>query len=204
MLLYNHSEGEIKKRKPPHKAKIWVAPENSQKGITTMSNNTTSVRFTLNFSAKTIVGTKASFDKASKGFGPVYEELSALMAKHPTYGVEIKEPKKPAKDKRTYAGMDIAFMRDFLTANDDSITLKTLNDVIAFAKNAGKSVYPLAKRVLFETYNCFDYADAKRIVDEYRYQRTKELADAQALALALALTKKATAEGSKTTAPEAA
>lgn len=164
-----------------------------------MTNNTTSVRFTLNFAAKTIVGTKASFNKASKGFGPVYEELAHKMAQHPDFTIEVK---KPAKGKQTYAGMDIDFMRDFLTANDDSITLKTLNDVIAFAKSAGKSVYPLAKRVLFEAYDCFDYADAKRIVDEYRYQRTKELADAQALALAL--TKKATAEGSKTTATEAA
>ncbi len=163
------------------------------------NTNTASVRFTFNFVAKTIVGTKASFDKASKGVGPIYEELAHKMAQHPDFTIEVKEP---AKDKRTYAGMDIDFMRDFLTANNDSITLKTLNDVIAFAKSAGKSVYPLAKRVFFETYDCFDFADAKRIVDEYRYQQTKKLADAHALAVAL--TKKATAEGSNTTAPEAA
>ena len=34
------------------------------------------VRFTINFIKKQIIGTKASFDKASKGSGPIYEELA--------------------------------------------------------------------------------------------------------------------------------
>lgn len=143
-----------------------------------------SVRFTLNFVNKTIVGTKASFDKASKGFGPIYDELAVLMAKHPTYDFEVKTPKQPAKPKQSYKGMDIAFMRDFLTANDDSTTLKTLNDVVAFAKSAGKSIYPLAKRVFFETYDSFDFVDAKRIVDDYRYQQTRKQADEMATKIA--------------------
>ena len=139
--------------------------------------SSSNVRFTYNFDAKTIVGTKSSFDKASKGFGPVYDELVALMAKHPDFECDVKEPKQPAKPKQSYKGMDIAFMRDFLTANDDSTTLKTLNDVVAFAKSAGKSIYPLAKRVFFETYDSFDFVDAKRIVDDYRYQQTRKQAD---------------------------
>lgn len=60
-----------------------------------MTTNSSSVRFTLNFVNKTIVGTKASFDKASKGFGPIYDELAVLMAKHPTYDFEVKTPKQP-------------------------------------------------------------------------------------------------------------
>ena len=149
-----------------------------------MTTNSSSVRFTLNFAKKTIVGTKSSFDKASKGFGPVYDELVALMAKHPDFECDVKEPKQPAKPKQSYKGMDIAFMRDFLTANDDSTTLKTLNDVVAFAKSAGKSIYPLAKRVFFETYDSFDFVDAKRIVDDYRYQQTRKQADEMATKIA--------------------
>lgn len=42
------------------------------------------VRFTINFIKKQIIGTKASFDKASKGSGPIYEELAEKVAKHPT------------------------------------------------------------------------------------------------------------------------
>lgn len=150
-----------------------------------MTNNSSSVRFSLIFANKTIVGSKASFDKAGKGFGPVYDELVALMAKHPDFACVVKEPKKPAKPKQTYAGMDIAFMRDFLTANDDSITLKKLNDVIAFAKSAGKSIYPLAKRVFFDTYDCFNYVEAKRVVDEYRHQQTLMKADERAAKIAV-------------------
>ncbi|MBO5627730.1 MAG: hypothetical protein J5965_01450 [Aeriscardovia sp.] len=139
-----------------------------------MTNNNSSVRFTYDFVNKTIVGTKASFDKASKGFGPVYEELADKMAKHPDYNVVVKEPKKPAKTKQTYKGMNISFMVDFLTATNDTITLKMVNDVITYAEAMGKSKYPLAKRVFFDTYDCFDYDDAKIVVDNYRHQRILE------------------------------
>ena len=143
-----------------------------------------STRFSLNFANKTIVGTKASFEKAGKGYGPIYDELASLMARHPDFGIEIKAPKNPPKDKQFYKGMDIAFMRDFLIANDDPITLKTLDDVVAFAEATGKSKYPLAKRVLFGIYNDFDYTEAKRLVDDYRFQQTQAKADAMAAAIA--------------------
>lgn len=142
-----------------------------------MSHNV-SVRFTLNFANGTIVGTKASFDKAGKGYGPIYDELVALMTKHPTFGVEIKAPKKPAKAKRTYKGMDIPFIVDYLTAVNDFTALEMVSDVIAFAKKNGRSKYPDAKRALFDVYPHFDYVEAKRIVDEYRHQ--KMLAEASA------------------------
>ncbi len=145
--------------------------------------NTNSIRFTLDFVNKAIVGTKASFDKASKGYGPIYEELAEKMAKHPDFTVKIKAPKTPAKPKQTYAGMDIPFMRDFLIAMGDSITLKTLDDAIAYAKKMGMSKYPLAKRVFFDTYDCFDFADAKLKVDEYRHQLTLKNANEFALTL---------------------
>ena len=145
--------------------------------------NTTSVRFTFDFAAKKIVGTKASFDKASKGYGPIYEELAAKMAMHPTFSVEIKAPKQPAKPKQTYKGMNIAFILDFLAAMEDSITLKAVNDVIAYAEKMGRSKYPLAKRVFFDSYDSFDYDDAKRTVDEYRHHLTMKNAAAMAQAI---------------------
>ena len=42
----------------------------------TKTNSTNTVRFTVDFIKKTITGTKASFNKASTGFGPIYEELA--------------------------------------------------------------------------------------------------------------------------------
>ena len=149
-----------------------------QKG-TKMTNNNSSVRFTLNFAAKTIVGTKASFDKASKGYGPVYDELVALMAKHPTFDVEVKAPKAPVKAKQTYKGMDIPFMVDYLTAKGDEKKLNTMRDVINYAEKMGKSKYPHAKRVFFEAYDAFDYVEAKRVVDDYRHKKMLESASAK-------------------------
>ena len=137
-----------------------------------MSNvATVSPRFSFNFPNRTIVGTKASFDKAGKGTGSAYEELVAMMEKQPTFEFEVKEPKKPAKPRQTYKGMDIQFIKDFLAAVGDTNTLKTVNEVIAFAKAMKKHAYPFVKRVLFDAYEEFDYSSAKKIVNHYRHSQ---------------------------------
>lgn len=154
--------------------------------------------FHFDLAEKKIVGTRAAFNKANKGVGEAYDQLADLMTKQPTFTFEIIEPER---SKRTYKGMDIAFMRDFLIANDDLITLKTLDDVVAFAEASGKSKYPLAKRVLFGIYDCFDYAEAQSLVDDYRFQQTKAQADAMAAAIAA---DKAAKEAKKNAASAAA
>ena len=58
-----------------------------------MNTTKNAARFTLNFFDKTITGTKASFNKANKGFGPEYEELTAKMAAHPDFELRVKEQK---------------------------------------------------------------------------------------------------------------
>ena len=55
---------------------------------------TISERFIIDFINKKIIGTKASFDKASKGSGAIYEELATKVAKHPAFELVIKEQKK--------------------------------------------------------------------------------------------------------------
>ncbi len=139
------------------------------------TNNSSSVRFSLIFANKTIVGSKASFDKAGKGFGPVYDELVALMAKHPDFACVVKEPKKPAKPKQTYAGMDIDFMLDYASAVNQADFRIQMERVRDFTKNNGGSVYPIVKRMFLEHYapeanRRFAYAAAKAIVSEYRYK----------------------------------
>ena len=148
-------------------------------GITTMKKNT--VRFTLNFVNQTIVGTKASFDKAGKGTGDVYEELVALIEKHPTFGFEVKKQEpRSAKPKQTYKGMDVPFILDYLTAIDDTNTLAKVNNVIAFAKKDKLSLYPLVKCELFEAHKDFDYNDAKEKVSAYRHKMIVEKATEEA------------------------
>ncbi len=118
-----------------------------------------------------ILGTKTMLAKANKGYGPVYDELMALMAEHPTFDVTVKRVKEPA-NKQTHKGMDITFMRDWLTAIGDNETLETMNNVIAFAEKTGKSKYPLAKHVLLDAYKYFNFAEAKSCVADYRYKQT--------------------------------
>lgn len=138
-----------------------------------MNNTTSSVRFTLNFANKAIVGTKASFDKASKGFGPIYEELARKMAEHPDYACVVKEPKKPVKDKQTYGGMDIEFMLDYASAVGQPVFRANLERVRDFIKAEKGAVYPTVKRMFLEHFagkgNRFAYARAKVIVSDYRF-----------------------------------
>ena len=87
---------------------------------TTTSTNS-AVRFTIDFFKQTIIGTKASFAKAGKGFGPEYEELTAKMAAHPTFTLTVKEQKhKATSAKKTYEGMDFKFMEDYIATFEDA------------------------------------------------------------------------------------
>lgn len=72
-------------------------------------------RFTIDFISKKIIGTQASFNKASKGTGEIYEELASKIARHPNFEVAVKEQKKHiTKAKRTYDGMDFKFMEAYI------------------------------------------------------------------------------------------
>ncbi len=153
-----------------------------------MSTTTNANRLHIDFAAKRIVGSKASFDKAGKGLGPIYDELARLMKLHPDFGFEVRQSQqRSAKPKQTYKGLDIDFIRDFLAANEDEATLKVVDDVITFAKQTKAHSYPLVKRVFFEVYDCFDYADAKQKVADYR--AAVMLAKAEAMAAKIAAVK---------------
>ena len=94
------------------------------------SSSKSAVRFTLNFFDKTITGTKASFNKANKGFGPEYEELTSKMAAHPDFTLVVKEQKtKTTKAKRTYEGMDYKFMKDYIATFEDETMVKAYKAV---------------------------------------------------------------------------
>ncbi len=182
MILYNHSKGENKNKTLPKKKENQDKDSlKNQKGITKMANknNTNTTRFTVDFIGKKISGTKASFDKAGKGNGPIYDELTALTAKHPNFELVIKEQRKRiVKEKETYKGMDCNFMRDYLTAMEMTDALTTFNQVEAFVKNTKRSKYPLVKKFFLKQFAdadgniTFDYAEAQEKVKEYRYNLT--------------------------------
>jgi hypothetical protein len=126
-----------------------------------MSQITTS-RFTIDFVNKEIHGSKASFNKASKGFGAEFEELSRKMALYPDYELVTKT----AGAKRTYSGMNEKFIRDYIAIQNNAEALKEeLNDVVTRANEKGYKVFPAEKKWFLRKFSTeetpFDMKKAK-------------------------------------------
>lgn len=138
-----------------------------------MNTTKSNVRFTINFFEQTITGTKASFNKASKGCGPEYEELTSKMAAHPTFTLVVKEQKhKTTKAKRTYDGMDFPFMEAYIATLSNAAEIrKEYNEVKAMADKAGLAKYPLTKKWFLGKFSTeevpFDMDKAKEQISDY-------------------------------------
>ena len=129
-------------------------------------------RFVVDFLNKKIIGTKASFDKASKGISPIYEELTAKINAHPTFALTVKEQKrKSAKAKRTYEGMDFKFIEDYISIQEAKRAANTMAEYVsvkAFAEASGISIYPFVKKWFLGEFDPdgegFDMAAAKEAI----------------------------------------
>ena len=156
-----------------------------------MKKQTNAVRFTINFIAKEITGTKASFDKASKGFGPVYEELAEKVAKHPDFKLVVKEQKKQStKAKRTYNGMDFDFMKAYIETRVNAEQIMSEYEAVKkMAEDSGISVYPFTKKWFLGEFDSngegFDMEQAKKEIADYRIAKAVLTATPAANELAL-------------------
>ena len=132
------------------------------------------VRFTVDFINQKIIGTKASFDKASKGFGPIYEELAEKVAKHPDFTLIVKEQKKhTTKAKKTYYGMDFDFMEAYISTRKNAKQLMEEYEAVKKkAEDSKISVYPLTKKWFLGEFDSdkqgFDMEKAKKEISDYR------------------------------------
>ena len=145
---------------------------------TTTTSSKSAVRFTIDFFKKTITGTKASFDKAGKGFGAEYEGLTAKMAAHPDFTLVIKERKaKTTKSKRTYEGMDYKFMEDYIATFEDASMVKEYEAVKQMAEDCGTKAYPLTKKWFLGKFSDmeggFDMDAAKKDIADYRIAKAQ-------------------------------
>ena len=143
---------------------------------TTTSSN---VRFTINFFEKTIIGTKASFNKAGKGCGPEYEELTAKMAAHPDFKLVVKEQKhKSNKAKRTYDGLNFDFMEAYIEMQPEAQKLKKEYEAVKeMAEIRCSSKYPLTKKWFLGKFGTedqpFDMEQARKEIADYRIQQAE-------------------------------
>ena len=131
-----------------------------------------SARFIINFFDMKIIGTKASFNKASKGCGPEYEELAAKMAAHPDYELAVKEPThRITRVKRTYHGMNFKFMEDYIKIQKDGEQVKKEYEAVKqMADNTGRSVYPITKKWFLDKFGdsngVFDMEEAQQEISQ--------------------------------------
>lgn len=148
-----------------------------------MNTTTSAVRFTIDFINTTITGTQASFNRASKGFGPEYEELTAKIAAHPTFKLTVKEQKhKATSAKKTYEGMDFKFMEDYIATFEDATLAHEYESVKEMAKKCGTKTYPLTKKWFLGKFSKmeggFDMDAARKDIANFRIaQATKPLTD---------------------------
>ena len=130
--------------------------------------------FSVNFFDGTIYGTKASFNKASKGNGPAYEELTALISRHPDFKLVVKEPKKhTTKAKRTYNGMDFPFMEAYIQTRVNAEQIMAEYEAVKqMAEDANISVYPFTKKWFLGEFDPdkqgFDMDKANEEISNYR------------------------------------
>ena len=169
----------------PQKTKIRVAtyrkgqePRKENTMNTIVASSKSAVRFTLNFFDKTITGTKASFNKANKGFGPEYEELTSKMAAHPDFTLVVKEQKtKTTKAKRTYEGMDYKFMEDYIATFEDASLMKKYEAVKKMADDCGTKAYPLTKKWFLGKFSDmeggFNMDEAKKDIADFRIAKAQ-------------------------------
>jgi len=147
-----------------------------------MTKKTEKTHFTLNFIKRQIIGSKASFQKASKGTGELYEELVRLMAQHPDFEIVEAEPKKKSnRAKRSYEGLDFAFMESYIEIQQDSDTLMTeYEEIKKTAKERSGKEYPTTKKWFIEKFgtkeNGFDMNVAKEAITQYHFAVAKKLA----------------------------
>lgn len=141
------------------------------------ATSSANVRFALDFFNKKIIGTKASFAKASKGFGPEYEELAAKMAAHPDFQLVVKEQKvKATKVKETYEGLNFDFMEAYFeTLTNGAAVKKEYDAVKKAAKDYGVKVYPMTKKWFLSKFGTeekpFDMEEAREAITAYRIQK---------------------------------
>ena len=144
-----------------------------------MNNKKNAARFVINFVDKTITGTKASFAKAGKGDGAIYEELASKIAAHPDFTLKVKEQKKRSvKAKQTYDGLNFPLMEKYIAIQDNSEDLMlAYNGAKKMAKDTGSSVYPFVKKWFLGQFKDFDVAEAKSAITDYRLNLVNNTVD---------------------------
>ena len=110
-----------------------------------MSTRKNPVRFSIDFVNKSIIGTKASLNKAKCYGSDEYTELCELMEAHPRFKVVVKRVNQN-KSKQGYKNLSFEFIEKYISIQPDSATvMNEYKEVKHIAASLGISVYPYTK-----------------------------------------------------------
>ena len=145
-----------------------------------MNNKKSAPRFIINFAEKQIIGTKASFDKAGKGEGAIYEELAAKIKAHPEFTLEVKEQKNRSnKAKQTYHGLNFDLMEKYIAIQPNAdFLMRAYNGAKKMATDTGISMYPFVKKWFLGQFDEFDVAAAKKAISDHNISKVVQNAAA--------------------------
>ena len=127
-----------------------------------MINNSYTNSFTVKFRENKIVGSKASFKKASKINSPQYEELTAILKEHPDFQLVEKEQKSNSS-KRTYKGLNEKTMRYFIETRHSN-DLEAFDSMLKNAKETKINAYPIIKKWFINRYGVNGKFDMSTII----------------------------------------
>ena len=137
---------------------------------------TKKTRFTIDFVNHSIKGTKASFDAAGKGQGPVYEELLEKVNNHPDYKLETIVLEKHKKGpKVSYEGLTKEFIKDYVHYLMDPDIEKEMKLNIEFFNKTNGKVFPKLKKWFLEKIDAKNNPlDIKKAEDEINKKKMED------------------------------
>lgn len=142
--------------------------------------------FTFNHIEKTIIGTKSAIKRASVLGSDEYKILNKMMKEQPTYTVSEKILNKKVEGKKTYNGLTLSKMEEFIKTQPNSEANIVLFEAVKKVAKARNALYPLTKQWFLEK---FDY-DGAIVIEEKKAVEVKDADLAEATAELDKLSKK--------------
>lgn len=134
--------------------------------------------FTFNHIEKTIIGTKSAIKRASVLGSDEYKILNKMMKEQPTYTVSEKIFNKKVESKKTYNGLTLSKMEEFIKTQPNSEENIVLFEAVKKVAKARNALYPLTKQWFLEK---FDY-DGAIVIEEKNAVEIKDADLAKAAA----------------------
>ena len=116
--------------------------------------------FAIIHAENTIIASKTTLKKASIPNSPEYKELMKLMKKHPTLTIAEKEIKE-AIGKKTYKGLDKAFVEKYISIQTNAVDLKA-----QYEQAAKMGKFPLVRKWFLNTFKNFNMDEAKEAIEK--------------------------------------